>query len=1016
MVLEEKAAEATSLPAFPVNLKDVRRVVREMTSLFNSSTIFKEYTIHDYRHVEDMLKIASWVITDDGLKVITDAEAILIVLSIYLHDVGLIVTDAEYSRRAKTDYIAYARENLYVGDSGKDYSAKLQQLSEEERDKFLYQEFVRAHHGARVKSWIEGKPNKSLGFDENLVDILGEIFTRLPEKVRRDLGVICESHLHDDLDDETKYRLAQPYGNSERETANLRYVAVILRTADLLNITQSRAPTITYRILNPTDPVSQAEWAKQNAVTRVKAKPGTNQDGDVDPAAATSTIEIFASFKDDRGFFGLTTYLRYALSQIRMSYDLILKSNKKTVIKYKFPWRNIDESNIEAEGFLAEQFGFEIDQHRILDLLTGHTLYNDSAVVLRELAQNSIDAVRLQSSISKVDPRKAGRIDIKWDTAVRALSITDNGTGMSKAVIVDHLLKVGSSRYQDVKFKEKFPDFSAISRFGIGVLSAFMVADEVEILTCSPDEEHAIQISLRSVHGKYLVRLHEKENVPEIYPHGTSITLKLRPSALDVDLSATLAKWIMFPNCKVFASVDNEAPVQIGYDNPQEAVERFLKSDALSAYQQQGAKAIYRERNGLQLAVALRYDSMYRDWQFVYAPSGTAEQRGSLVSPISTSIGGIAVDFSTPGFNGQSFIAIANATGKAAPRTNVARSGLERTPEKAQLEVDIYTMYVEIISEEIARLRDSEKYTLTWSVEQLPYLSSALMGYRYSPVNRVALEQAKAQLEWFLIEDKNGRRSASLTDLVTAGTFTTIDSQMVRSIEMLVRESRKEVSTRELIPIVQDGDLYIDNEIVVTNLNAGRIEAAAEHFVISGIAVRKSERTLRLKWGLKAAPTEWLREDDLGGSLFRRDMTEYRRWRSIRDGFRVAGASGRTLAVPVRGVSAEGCEGIGLLLAGGLAVVVPETSLQKFFLKFIDQISVADHLECLVYMKAMSDTVTGYLPLSGQKRSIESVVKSVKEKVGITLSHLDEFYAAYEEMSGLEIFDPYALSQRDAEF
>jgi molecular chaperone HtpG len=61
-----------------------------------------------------------------------------------------------------------------------------------------------------------------------------------------------------------------------------------------------------------------------------------------------------------------------------------------------FPWRNIDDSNVETEGFLREAFEFTIDQAKILDLLTGHTLYNDSQVVIRELVQNSLDAIRLQ--------------------------------------------------------------------------------------------------------------------------------------------------------------------------------------------------------------------------------------------------------------------------------------------------------------------------------------------------------------------------------------------------------------------------------------------------------------------------------------------------------------------------------------------------------------------------------------------------------------------------------------------
>jgi HSP90 family molecular chaperone len=71
------------------------------------------------------------------------------------------------------------------------------------------------------------------------------------------------------------------------------------------------------------------------------------------------------------------------------------------------------------------------------------------------------------------------------------------------------------------------------------VLSAFMVADTVEIMTCHPTEERARQISLRSVHGRYLIRFLDKNTDPtvrQVTPHGTLFKLKLRASAKQVDV------------------------------------------------------------------------------------------------------------------------------------------------------------------------------------------------------------------------------------------------------------------------------------------------------------------------------------------------------------------------------------------------------------------------------------------------------------------------------------------------
>ena len=109
----------------------------------------------------------------------------------------------------------------------------------------------------------------------------------------------------------------------------------------------------------------------------------------------SDTIEVHADFKLAEGFFGLTSYAGYAERELQQSFGLIEKWKKVTERKYSFPWRYIDDYHVKAEGFLPQQYEFELDQARILDLLTGHTLYNDSDVVIRELAQNAIDAVRL---------------------------------------------------------------------------------------------------------------------------------------------------------------------------------------------------------------------------------------------------------------------------------------------------------------------------------------------------------------------------------------------------------------------------------------------------------------------------------------------------------------------------------------------------------------------------------------------------------------------------------------------
>ena len=154
--------------------------------------------------------------------------------------------------------------------------------------------------------------------------------------------------------------------------------------------------------------------------------------------------------------------------QLRKSHEWVKASHRDGAANYKFPWRDILDDQVEAQGFINKNFEFTLDQTRILDLLTGHTLYNDTSVVLRELVQNGIHAVRAQRLTERTSAALGtGTVTVRWNQKTRVLEVQYNGTGMTQDIIEAHLLKVGSSRYQDAEFKKKYPDFAPISRFGM---------------------------------------------------------------------------------------------------------------------------------------------------------------------------------------------------------------------------------------------------------------------------------------------------------------------------------------------------------------------------------------------------------------------------------------------------------------------------------------------------------------------------------------------------------------------
>ena len=309
-----------------------------------------------------MLATVDWLLPKQTRDTLSKAEWLLLVLSIYFHDMGLVVTEHEFQQRAESGFARFCQERLFSSAAGADYKSKIDALPQDQRERFLYQEFVRANHSRRVRCWIEGRPSPELGYAAPQMHEVDRLLNPLDADFRRDLGLICESHNLDDIDNVVKYRISHPYGNSDDETANLQYCAVLLRTIDLIQITRNRTPSVLYRLIDPNDPISQLEWAKQAAVKRVRPRVALDREGNASADVQSDTIEVFATFTNDNAFFGLTSYLRYAGDQIAASYVALQKSRRLSPRPYIFPWRYIDDTNVEVEGFVKQAFGFEIDQ------------------------------------------------------------------------------------------------------------------------------------------------------------------------------------------------------------------------------------------------------------------------------------------------------------------------------------------------------------------------------------------------------------------------------------------------------------------------------------------------------------------------------------------------------------------------------------------------------------------------------------------------------------------------------
>lgn len=186
---------------------------------------------------------------------------------------------------------------------------------------------------------------------------------------------------------------------------------------------------------------------------------------------------------------------------------------------------------------------FKAESARLLDLMI-NSIYTNRDIFLREIISNASDAVDKLRYISLTDEsvrEKCGElcINIKLDKEARTVTVSDNGIGMDGKEIEENLgtiAKSGSLAFKK-ELSEKESDESGnadiIGQFGVGFYSAFMVADEVTVITKKYNSDIAYKWVSSGCDG-YTVTECEKDGC------GTDIIMHIKPDTDDEKYSEYL--------------------------------------------------------------------------------------------------------------------------------------------------------------------------------------------------------------------------------------------------------------------------------------------------------------------------------------------------------------------------------------------------------------------------------------------------------------------------------------------
>ena len=126
-------------------------------------------------------------------------------------------------------------------------------------------------------------------------------------------------------------------------------------------------------------------------------------------------------------------------------------------------------------------------------------LYSDHEIFLRELISNATDATLKLKHLTSIGEAKVEYgnpiIEVKVDKDNKTLHISDQGIGMTAEEVEKYINQIAFSGAEEflAKYKDTAKDSGVIGHFGLGFYSAFMVANEVEIITKSYTDAPAVR-------------------------------------------------------------------------------------------------------------------------------------------------------------------------------------------------------------------------------------------------------------------------------------------------------------------------------------------------------------------------------------------------------------------------------------------------------------------------------------------------------------------------------------------
>ncbi|EAI4447854.1 MULTISPECIES: molecular chaperone HtpG [Campylobacter] len=233
---------------------------------------------------------------------------------------------------------------------------------------------------------------------------------------------------------------------------------------------------------------------------------------------------------------------------------------------------------------------FQTEVNQLLQLMI-HSLYSNKEIFLRELISNASDALDKLSYLSVSDDAYKNlkfepKIQINFNQEAKTLTISDNGIGMNKDDLINHLgtiAKSGTKSFLENLSGDAKKDSQLIGQFGVGFYSAFMVASKIEVLSKKALDDKAY-LWTSDASGYEIEDANKDEQ-------GTCITLHLKDEEFlnSYRIESIVEKYsnhIQFP---IFMEKEEYLPLEEGEKEPKKELKNTQINTASALWRQNKA-------------------------------------------------------------------------------------------------------------------------------------------------------------------------------------------------------------------------------------------------------------------------------------------------------------------------------------------------------------------------------------------------------------------------------------------